>query len=196
MFFFYLICFKFLLCVVCAVFVCDLKSKMARVIGLIQRMHQTMITLIIVIFLSDGINDVLGSTASSQNQVIENLKLLSQMDDSSSLQPPSRLRALLVNDLRNILVKNVCMRFVFVCESGHMIYCVAFLFCIFFLSFVCFNFKHVVFFCISSNSSWSPFYYQTKSYTWSSFFFAWWSIPFQYEIIDAGERRLFGWSKS
>ena len=84
---------------------------MARVIGLGQRMHQTIITLIFVILLSDGINDVLGSTASSQNQVIENLKLLSQMDDSSSLQPPSRLRALLVNDLRNILVKNVCMQF-------------------------------------------------------------------------------------
>ncbi|XP_055313726.1 phenoloxidase-activating factor 2-like [Sitodiplosis mosellana] len=72
---------------------------MARVIGLGRRI----VTLIFVILLINGID---GSTASNQNQVIENLKLLSQMDDNSSLQPPSRLRAFLVNDLRNILVKN------------------------------------------------------------------------------------------
>ncbi|XP_031636089.1 phenoloxidase-activating factor 2-like [Contarinia nasturtii] len=44
------------------------------------------------------------TTLPNQNQVIENIKLLSQTDESG-LQP-SRLRALLVNDLRNILIKN------------------------------------------------------------------------------------------
>lgn len=90
---------------------------MVRVIDVDRQIHRTIVLLIFVIWLN-GINDVFGSAAPNQNQVIENLKLLSQIDDSSNLQPPSRLRTLLVNDLRNILVKNVCA----ICVSRHMIY--------------------------------------------------------------------------
>lgn len=73
---------------------------MGSVIGFGQRFLRI---LIIVIFVNRI--QVFCTTFPSQNQVIENIKLLSQTDDSG-LQP-SRLRALLVNDLRNILIKNV-----------------------------------------------------------------------------------------
>lgn len=111
------------LCFVCLFvwFIIKKKKNMARVIVMGRhRMHQTIVTILIVILLN-GFDDVLSSAALNQNQVIENLKFLSQIDGSSStnsnLQPPSRLRALLVNDLRNILVKNVCAIFCCVCRD-------------------------------------------------------------------------------
>lgn len=77
---------------------------MSGVIGIERRMHKTFVRLILVMLFNE-FHVLCTSSIPNQNQVIEHLKLLSQMDNSG-LQP-SRLRALLVNDLRNILVKNV-----------------------------------------------------------------------------------------
>lgn len=92
----------------------DLKLKMVNVIGFVQRMHQMFVPFVFVILVTGSFR-VPVTIASSQNQVIENLRLLSQKDDNG-LQP-SRLRALLVNDLRNILVKNVRINICSVRES-------------------------------------------------------------------------------
>lgn len=78
--------------------------KMVSFVGFGKQIHQTIATLALVIVFNNSLQ-VHGTPESNQNQVIENLSLLSQNDDSGI--QPSRLRALLVNDLRNILVKNV-----------------------------------------------------------------------------------------
>lgn len=78
--------------------------KMVSFVGFGKQIHQTIAALALVIVFNNSLQ-VHGTPESNQNQVIENLSLLSQNDDSGI--QPSRLRALLVNDLRNILVKNV-----------------------------------------------------------------------------------------
>lgn len=48
-------------------------------------------------------------TPNQHHQIIENPKLLSQSNANINGLQPSRLRTLLINDLRNIIVKNVCV---------------------------------------------------------------------------------------
>lgn len=77
---------------------------MANAIGMRQPwMRRTLASLIFAIVLNGC--RVFCTTVTNHNQVTEHLKLLSQTNDNG-LQP-SRLRTLLVNDLRNILIKSV-----------------------------------------------------------------------------------------
>lgn len=78
--------------------------------------HQTIITLLFVI-VSYHFHHVYGTAAvavataatSNQHQIIENPKFLSHNNANANVLQPSRLRTLLINDLRNSLVKNVCI---------------------------------------------------------------------------------------
>lgn len=78
--------------------------------------HRTIATFLLVIAY-DHLHEVYGmaattttTTTNQRHQINENLKFLSQNSNANinGLQP-SRLRTLLINDLRNILVKNVCI---------------------------------------------------------------------------------------
>lgn len=70
----------------------------------LEKQTDRMMAFLLVVFIS--IEFQIFCTASpNQNQVIKHLKMLSQSVDSG-LQP-SRLRALLVNDVQNILNKDV-----------------------------------------------------------------------------------------
>lgn len=85
---------------------------MGSLISFRRQMFQICIILIFAINFIDF--QVVTTTASIQNNVIENLRILSQRDDNG-LQP-SRLRTLLVTDLQNILVKNVSIYTTYICS--------------------------------------------------------------------------------
>lgn len=51
--------------------------------------------------------DLCNASALTENQIVENLKYLSRNNVAFE---PSRLRALLVSDLKNVLIQRVCIR--------------------------------------------------------------------------------------
>lgn len=76
--------------------------------------HRTIITLLFAIAYNH-LHHVYGTAAvavaaksNQHHQIIESPNFLSQSNVNINGLQPSRLRTLLINDLRNILVKNVC----------------------------------------------------------------------------------------
>lgn len=67
---------------------------------MMQKLRLLLITIAVVWHKSE----LCGSSTLTENQIIENIKILSRSDIGFQ---PSRLRALLVNDLRNVLVRSV-----------------------------------------------------------------------------------------
>lgn len=80
--------------------------------------HQTFTTLLFAIasnhfhlvYGTAAVATASSSTSNQHPQIIDHQKFLSQSNANVNGLQPSRLRTLLINDLRNILVKSVCVK--------------------------------------------------------------------------------------